>query len=333
MKGPNMKTTFLIIAIIGCVALGILGVEQSKKLKSQSDELAATKQQVAGLEAELRQKEDAIENAKSVEAKSRMLQQTLSESTTAAVAQSKKAEQLQQSLDESQTNNPMRAMAGMLKDPKMRDMLKAQQKAVLGPMIAKQYADFFKQMNMSPEQAATFKDLVSKKMLAGADAGLSMMDDSLDASQRADLTKQIKAQTDEVDAEIKQFLGDNNYTAYQTYEKTVQDRMSMSQFDDQLALSDARNDFNWTSGLNQPNPGANGDFASLLTEDNIAKFAAEREQFDAQFLAKAQQILTPEQLVDYKAYQDQQRELQLMGLKMAGQMYGSGRPGSKPRSQ
>jgi hypothetical protein len=350
MKGPNMKTTFLIIAIIGCVALGILGVEQSKKLKSQSDELAATKQQVAGLEAELRQKEDAIEKAKSVEAKSRMLQQTLSESTTAAVAQSKKAEQLQQSLDESQTNNPMRAMAGMLKDPKMRDMLKAQQKAVLGPMIAKQYADFFKQMNMSPEQAATFKDLVSKKMLAGADAGLSMMDDSLDASQRADLTKQIKAQTDEVDAEIKQFLGDNNYTAYQTYEKTVQDRMSMSQFDDQLAgsdkalspeqqsqmvqaLSDARNDFNWTSGLNQPNPGANGDFASLLTEDNIAKFAAEREQFDAQFLAKAQQILTPEQLVDYKAYQDQQRELQLMGLKMAGQMYGSGRPGSKPRSQ
>jgi len=85
-----MKTTFLIIALVGCVALGILGVEQSKKLKSQSDELAATKQQVLGLEAELRQKEDAIENAKSVEAKSQILQKTLSESTTVAAAQSKK---------------------------------------------------------------------------------------------------------------------------------------------------------------------------------------------------------------------------------------------------
>jgi len=132
-----MKTTFLIIALVGCVALGILGVEQSKKLKSQSDELAATKQQVLGLETELRQKEDAIENAKSVEAKSQILQKTLSESTTVAAAQSKKTEQLQESLDEAQTNNPMRAMVSMFKDPKMRDMIKTQQKAALGPMITK----------------------------------------------------------------------------------------------------------------------------------------------------------------------------------------------------
>ena len=345
-----MKTTFLIIAIIGCVALGILGVEQSKKLKSQSDELAATKQQVSGLEAELKQKEDAIENAKSVEAKSKILQQTLNESTTAAVAQSKKTEQLQQSLDEAQTNNPMHAMASMFRDPKMRDMIKTQQKAALGPMISKQYSDLFKQLNMSPDQVATFKDLVTKKMLAGADAGLSMMDDSLDASQRADLAKQVKAQTDEADGEIKQFLGDDNYSAYQSYEKTVQDRMSVSQFNDQFAgsptaltpdqqsqmiqaLSDARNNFTWTSGLNQPNPGANGDIASLLTEDNIAKFTAEREQFDAQVIPKLTPILTPDQLKEYETFQNQQRQLQLMGLKMAGQMYGLGHQASKSPSQ
>ena len=345
-----MKTTFLIIALVGCVALGILGVEQSKKLKSQSDELAATKQQVLGLEAELRQKEDAIENAKSVEAKSQILQKTLSESTTVAAAQSKKTEQLQESLDEAQTNNPMRAMVSMFKDPKMRDMIKTQQKAALGPMITKQYGDLIKQLNLSPEQAATFKDLVSKKMLAGADAGISMMDDSLSASDRADLAKQIKAQTDDVDVEIKQLLGDNNYTAYETYQKTVQDRTTMSQFNDQMAgsstaltpdqqsqmvqaLSDARNGFTWTSGLNQPNPGADGDIASLLTDDNIAKFTAEREQFDTQFLTKAAQILTPEQLEAYKTFQSQQREMQLMGLKMAGQMFGFGHSASKPKTQ
>jgi len=344
-----MKTTFLIIALVGCVALGILGVEQSKKLKSQSDELAATKQQVLGLEAELRQKEDAIENAKSVEAKSQILQKTLSESTTVAAAQSKKTEQLQESLDEAQTNNPMRAMVSMFKDPKMRDMIKTQQKAALGPMITKQYGDLIKQLNLSPEQAATFKDLVSKKMLAGADAGISMMDDSLSASDRADLAKQIKAQTDDVDVEIKQLLGDNNYTAYETYQKTVQDRTTMSQFNDQMAgssttltpdqqsqmvqaLSDARNGFTWTSGLNQPNPGADGDIASLLTDDNIAKFTAEREQFDTQFLTKAAQILTPEQLEAYKTFQSQQREMQLMGLKMAGQMFGFSHSASKPKT-
>lgn len=220
----------------------------------------------------------------------------------------------------------------------MRDMIKSQQKAALGPMLDKQYSDLFKQFNLTPEQSANFKDLIMKKMLAGADAGLSMMDDSLDPSQRADLGKQVKAQTDEVDAEIKQFLGDNNYQAYQSYEKSVPDRMTVSQFGDQMAgsptalspeqqsqmiqaLSDSRNNFNWTSGLNQQNPAANGDIAGMLTDDNIAKFTAEREQFDAQFLAKAKQILTPEQYPAFQKFQEQQRQLQLMGLNMAKQMF------------
>lgn len=335
-----MKTTFLIIAIIGCVALGILGVEQSKKMQAQSDELAATKEQVASLEAELKAKDEAIENAKSIEANSRILQKTLSESTTAAVAESKKTEKLQESLDRAKTNNPMSAMAKMFKDPAMRDMMKAQQKTALGPIIERQYADLFKQLNLSPEQSAAFKDLVMKKMFAGTDAGLSMMDDSLDPSQRADLAKQVKAQSDEVDSEIKQFLGDNNYQAYQSYEKSVPDRMTMSQFSDQFAgtpnalspqqqnqmiqaMSDARNNFTWTSGLNQQNLGANGDIGSMLSDDNIAKFTAEREQFDQQFLGKAQQILTPDQFAAYQQFQKQQREVQLMGIKMAKQMFNS----------
>ena len=44
-----MKTTFPVIALIGCVALGILGFEQSNELRAQNDELAKTKQQLAAL--------------------------------------------------------------------------------------------------------------------------------------------------------------------------------------------------------------------------------------------------------------------------------------------
>jgi hypothetical protein len=245
---------------------------------------------------------------------------------------------LKASLDEAQTNNPMHAMASMFKDPKMREMMKAQQKMVMAPILDKQYSDFYKQLNLTPEQTAALKDLLGKKMLAGADAGMSMLDDSLDASQRADLTKQVKDQTDDIDSQIKQFLGDDNYKAYQSYEKTVPDRMTMSQFSDQFAgtqnaltadqqdqlvqaMSDARNNFNWTSGLNQQNPGANGDMNALLTDDNIKKFATEREQFDQQFLARAQQILTPTQLADFETFQKNQRELQAAGLNMARQMF------------
>ena len=333
-----MKTTFLIIALVGCIALGILGFAQSKKLQAQSDELTKTKQQVEALQAELKEKTDAIENARMTEAKSKILQQTLAESTSVVAAQSKKSEQLQQSLDESKTNNPLHAMAKMFNDPKMREMMKAQQKAAIGPIINQQYADLFKQLNLPPEQAAQVKDLVEKKMLVGADVGMSMLDDSLDASQRADLTKQVKAESDDYDQQLKQALGDNNYQAYKSYEKTVPDRMAVDQFNSQnagtataltpaqqqqmvQAMSDMRNNFTWTSGLNQQDAGMNGDLASLLTEDNIAKFVAERQQFDQQFLTRAQQFLTPDQLDAYRVFQKNQIDMQVMGFKMAGQMF------------
>jgi hypothetical protein len=334
-----MKNIILSIFLITSVAFGVLYIGESGKLRRQSAQLAETQQKLAALEAELKEKTEAIENAQATEAKAKLLQKTLVESSTAAVEQSKKSEQLQQSLAEAKTNNPMHNMAAMFKDPKMREMMKSQQKAFMGPMIDKQYSDLFKQLNLTSEQTATLKDLMQKKMLVGADAGFSMLDDSLDASQRADITKQIKSQTDDFDGQIKDFLGEQNYQSYQSYEKSVPDRMSVGQFNDQFsgtpnalsgdqqnqlvqAMSNARNDFHWTSGLNQPNPGANGDMASLLAADNIDRFVAERTQFDDQFLARAQQILTPGQLTAFKEFQVTQRNMQVAGLKMAGQMFG-----------
>jgi hypothetical protein len=333
-----MKNTILLVLIVACAALGAFCFVQEGKLQKQAAELVETKQQLADLQTQLAEKNEALDAAKSATAKADILQKTLNESTTVAVEQSKKAEELRQSLAEAKTNSPLHGIAAMFKDPKMREMMKAQQKAVIGPMIAKQYGDLFKQLNLTDDQQAAVKDLLQKRMLAGADAGLSMIDDSVDASQKADLAKQIKDQREEADNEIKQALGDQNYQAFQAYEKTVPDRTTVNQFNDQFAgtgnalnadqqtqliqaMSDARNNFNWTSGLNQQNQGANADMASLLTDDNIQKFTQEREQFDDQFLARAQQILTQQQLQTFKDFQATQRQMQITAMKMAGQMF------------
>ncbi|HEY2083664.1 MAG TPA: hypothetical protein VGI88_12845, partial [Verrucomicrobiae bacterium] len=149
-----MKNIILTTLLIACAALAVLGVAQGNKLHKQSLQIAESEKQVAALSEELQEKSDAIENAKLSEAKAKILQQTLTESANATVAESKKAEQLQQSLTEAKTNNPLHSMAAMFKDPKMRDMLKAQQKAYIGPVIDKQYGDLFKQLNLTPEQTA-----------------------------------------------------------------------------------------------------------------------------------------------------------------------------------
>ena len=327
-----MKNIVIAILLVATIALGAFCLHQQ-------NQIAQTQSQLAGVQSQLKKKSEADEKNMFAESRAKMLQNALTETAAAAGEQSKQVAQLQKSLVATKTNgaNPFGEMSKIFKDPKMKEMIKSSQKMFMGPMIDKQYAALFQQLNMTPEQAATLKDLLQKKMLAGADAGMSMMDGSLDTAQRADLTKQIKSQTDDYDAQLKQFLGDDNYPAFQAYEKTVPDRMTVSQFSDQLAggasplsndqqqqlavaMNDARTSFKWTTDYNNKNP-SSGDYASMFSEDKINQFTSEKEQFDQQFLTRAQQILTPEQAMAFQQFQTAQRQLQIMGMKMAANMF------------
>jgi hypothetical protein len=324
-----MKNIAIALLLAATVALGAFSWHQR-------NQIAQIQTQLADAQNQLKEKSGADEKIARAERKSEILQDTLVETSKFADDKSKQAEQLQQSLAAAKTNssNPF---GQMFKDPKMREMIKASQKAFLGPMIDKQYAALFQQLDLSPDQAAALKDLLQKKMSAGADAGMSMLDGSLDAGQRADLAKKMKSETDDCDTQIKQFLGDENYQAFQTYEKTTPDRMTVSQFNDQLAggataltpdqqqqliqmMSDERNGFKWTTDYNNKTP-ANGDFASMFSDDKINQFTKEKEQLDQQVLTRAQQILTPEQAAAFQQFQTAQRELQIAGMKMAAQMF------------
>ena len=117
-------------------------------------------------------------------------------------------------------------MAGLFGIPDMKEMIKAQQKIVLGPMIDKMFSGWFTgQTAITPEQTAQLKELIQKKMSIGAEMGLSLLDDSLDAAKRAEIGKQIKTESDAIDAQIKDMLGEDDYKAFQKYEGTTGDRV------------------------------------------------------------------------------------------------------------
>ena len=330
-----MKNILIAILLMVVTVLGAFGLHQQKQI-------AQTQAQLAAVQKQLQDRSEADENTALAEKKSKALQAALVETSAFADKKSKQAEQLQQSLTAAKTNNPLQGLGAMFKDPKMREMMKSQQKAFMGPMIDKQYAALFQQLNLTPDQTAQLKDLLQKKMLVGADAGMSMLDDSLDATQRAELTKQSKTQTEDYDAQIKQLLGNDNYQAFQTYETTTPDRTTISQFSDQLAssatplspdqqsqlmqaMSEERNGFKWTIDYNNQNA-ANGDFTAMFTEDKINQFASEKERLDQQILARAQQILNAEQLKALEQFQSTQRQLQIAGMKMAAQMFAPKNP-------
>ena len=269
------------------------------------------------------------------------MQEALAESSKFANEKAKQTEQLEAKLAEAKTNaanaNPMAGMAKMFKDPKMREMMKTQQKAFMGPMIAKQYDEFFKSANLSADDTEQLKKLMTDKMLVGADQGLAMMDDSVSDQGRADLGKKVKAESDDYDAQIKTLLGDN-YPAYKTYEESVPNRTEVNQFNDQLSgdnaltadqktqlikeMGDERSAFKWTTDYTKNKTPEDGDYAKMFSEEKLNTYTQEKEQFDNEFLAKAQKILTPDQATKYADFQKNQRDMQMMGMKMAASMFG-----------
>ena len=336
-----MKNILIIVLLAATVALSAIAYRQSNQASQNRAELAQVHTDLAAVQTQVQAGKEAAEKVATNERKAKAMQEALTESSKFATEKTKQAEQLEAKLTEAKTNaanaNPMAGMAKMFKDPKMRDMIKAQQKMVMGPMITKQYEEFFKSANLSADDTEQLKKLMTDKMLVGADQGMAMLDDSTTAQERADIGKKIKADQNDYDAQIKQLLGDN-YPAYQNYEKTVTDRTEVNQFGEQLSgdaaltadqksqlvkeLSDTRSSFKWTTDYTKNQTPEDGDFAAMFSEEKLDTFTQEKERFDNEFLTKAQKILTPEQATKYADFQKTQRDMQMMGMKMAASMFG-----------
>ena len=336
-----MKNILIVVLLVATVALSAIAYRQSNQAAQNRAELAQVHTDLAAVQTQVQAGKEAAEKVATNERKAKAMQEALTESSKFATEKTKQAEQLEAKLTEAKTNaanaSPMAGVAKMFKDPKMRELMKSQQKAFMGPMITKQYEEFFKAANLSAEDTDQLKKLMTDKMLVGADQGMAMLDDSTTAEERAAAGKKIKADQDDYDAQIKQLLGDN-YAAYQSYEKTVPDRSEVNQFGEQLSgdqaltadqktqlvkeLGTARSSFKWTTDYTQNKTPEDGNYAGMFSEEKIEKFAQEKEQFDAQFLERAQKILTPEQAKQYAEHQKTQRDMQMVGMKMAASMFG-----------
>lgn len=204
-------------------------------------------------------------------------------------------------------------------------------------VIETTYASLFKQLNLGSDQQAPLKDLVLKRTMVGVRAGMSLMNPMLEAAKRTDLTQKIKMETDGFNAQIKGFLGGDNYAAFQQFEKTIPDRTMLNQFNSRCSktaaalspeqqarllkqLTEARGQYPWTTDLSRRNQDA-GEYAKLFTEDNLNTFEREEEAFDRQFLAQAQRLLNPEQSAEFEKVQERQRKSQISQFKMAAKLF------------
>ena len=238
------------------------------------------------------------------------------------------APEAQASTSTGRTNNFFAGLANMMKNPQMKEMVRAQQKV----MLDRQYGSLSKYLNLPAERSDALKELLSDRQMAMVDAGMSMMSGSdTDRKQAVEETKAIKA---EYDKKIQELLGPQDYQAFQDYEKTVNERMSVQMFKDALPATDALSDqqedsliaamyqerktLPASSLMNNQNQDP-----SQLTEERIAELQKQMEELQKLYADRAAAILTPPQLEQFSKWQQQYSTMQLAGLKMAAAMFGN----------
>lgn len=328
-----MKNAVIVVLLIVAAGLGAVVIQKN--------------QAVAQAEAKRLAAETALKDLQAAKAEQEQQAAALREKLETAQAESAANAGTAAKLTVALTNQvaatvetntkPANPFAEMFKDPETRAMIKNQQKTMMGGMIDKNYADFFKSMNLTPEQQTAMKDLLLEKMLGGADLGMEMMSGEMTAEQRAELTKKMKEATEAINQQLKELLGAENYSQFETYEKGIPDRMALEQFKGQLtadmalnsnqeqslltAISEERQGFKFTTDFSNQQDFSE-DMFSKFTEERMTQYFQEQDQLNQRILARVQPILSTDQYNTYAKSLKSQQDMMRMGLKMAASMFG-----------
>lgn len=245
-------------------------------------------------------------------------------------------------------STPTRALAGPtaenrqplrgpspFENPEVQRLMAAQQRGALDG----RYSALFKTLQLSPTELERFKQLLLDKQTVVSDVMLAARASGVSAREnRSELDALIKGSRDEVDATIKELLGDARYTQYSDYEATGAQRSVARSLEQRLSYSDtpllpaqAEQLIRILAETGTPTD-AKAMLASpaisLATGTAIIGGTPAGSLISDQGLLRAQAILTPNQLQALRDLQsEQQAQAAAMEIIRSQQ---SGRPPSAP---
>jgi hypothetical protein len=159
-----------------------------------------------------------------------------------------------------------------------------------------------------------------------------------DKAAAAEAEKQVAETKKQTDAEIKALLGDERFAQYQDYQKNMGERMQLDQFKSRLTGDNlAMRDDQAVQMLQimkeekaavppvLPTDQTQFPKKDTLTSENIEKQIQWMQDYNQRVLARAGNVLTPEQFKQYQTFLQEQESMQRLGMTMARQMFRSGK--------
>jgi hypothetical protein len=241
-----------------------------------------------------------------------------------------------------ETANPGKEPAGfgkmlakMMQDPDTRKFIRDQQRGMMDQL----YAPLVKQMGLSPDEATRFKDQLADNMMKGTEQASSMFDGTAATNHAAAAAMMDQQKT--LEAQVKEFLGDDRFALYKEYQETVGERTQLNTFRSQttggdsaltdqqaeqlLAFMKEEKQNLAASGQTLPGTGQNGaklqDLQALMSGDQTDKWLATQQTLNERVYARAQTILSPDQLKSFGQFQDNQLSMMKVGMSMARKMF------------
>jgi hypothetical protein len=210
-------------------------------------------------------------------------------------------------------SDPGAALSRVWREPDMREVMRQEAKAGVQRTVKQIVTtNLIEQLGLNDEQTATLKNLVADKGMLGFDFLLPLMAGELDDAGLAALGRQTKAAFAAVEEQIKAFLGEDGYSTFQWFEKSQPERERVSEFATKLAdppldsavqeqllalMYQERVAFHFTTDYNDTSQIDFEHFHEFYAEDRLNNYYQEMEQLNERIVARARDLLTPEQTV------------------------------------
>jgi hypothetical protein len=129
----------------------------------------------------------------------------------------------------------MERQRALLRDPAYREAMRVQQKAMLPSM----YPDLAEEMDLTPEQLDQFLSLLADQQVRAMERDRPFFEGPPDPATIQDMARAQQEQQTAMDNEVRDFLGEDKWSAWNEYRSSMGVRHEVSQMRSTLAMKGA----------------------------------------------------------------------------------------------
>ena len=334
-----MKNALLGLLAAATIILAVVYVKQARTLAVQTAQLAS-------LQGEFEQKSRQSDDLRSAQKRLAAERSELINQVNRLVTQPAPAEPAAPALTNStvgaDAGNPDKdnggfsaMMAKMMADPDMKKMMRDQQAQIMNQL----YGPLIKEMGLTPEESAKFKELLADSQMKGVENAGSLF--SGDPTNRTESLNALTAQQKDQEDQVKELLGETRYAQYKDYQRTVGERMQLDQFRQQTAggasaltdeqanqlLAFMKEEKQNVAAVGGQAPAGTGqdqaaNLQAMLSGEQMEKALQAQDDANQKVYERAKAVLSPEQLDAFGAFQTNQLSMMRLGITMSRKLFG-----------